>query len=62
MWRQVDADLVGPAGGGLAADEGEAAEPLDDFVEGDGGFAAVVGRRIAIFSRLVGWNPIVRSM
>ena len=41
---QVDADLVGPAGPGLAADQGEAVEPLEDLVEGHGLLAAVVER------------------
>ena len=41
---EVDADLMGPAGSGLAADEGEAAKPLDDLVEGDGFLAAVLGQ------------------
>ena len=38
---QVDPDLVGPAGLGQAADEGEAVEPLENLVEGHGLLAAV---------------------
>ena len=37
---EVDADLVGAAGLGLAADESEAAESFEDLVEGDGFLAA----------------------
>ncbi len=39
---EVDADLVGPPGPGLAADEGEASEAFEDFVEGGCLLAAVV--------------------
>ena len=48
---QVDADLVGPAGLGLARDQGETAKPLDDLVERDGILAAVRMRRGSPSSR-----------
>ena len=40
---EMDADLVGPAGLRLAPHQGEAAEPLDDFVERHRRLAAVRG-------------------
>ena len=59
---EVDADLVGAAGLRLAPDQREAAEPLDDLVEGHRGLAAVLERANGHLLADVGWKPIGCSM